>query len=54
MYFFHGRNTHLVVFCLSAMEEIHIQLFYVFLPWKKYIKRPWESFHTFKNEPLFN
>ena len=35
MYFCRGRNTLLVILYISAMEEIHFWLFYVFLPWKK-------------------
>jgi len=39
----------IVVFCLSSMAEIHFGLFFVFLPWQKYILACFMSFFHGRN-----
>ena len=41
----------IVVFCLSSMAEIHSGLFFVFLPWEKYILVCFLSFFHGRSAP---
>jgi len=49
MYFFHGRNTSYYLFCISSMAEIHLTIFFVFLPRQKDILQPFMYFFHGRN-----